>query len=58
MKLFLSSYYHDPDHPCGIVVLEFKEENFDKYILIRELYNKLMNSETKKEFINTFRICY
>ena len=48
MALFLSSYYYDLDHPSGIVAIEFKEENFDNYTLIKELYEELINSETKK----------
>ena len=48
MALFLSSYYYDLDNPSGIVAIEFKEENFDNYTLIKELYEELINSETKK----------
>jgi hypothetical protein len=47
-KLFLSSYYDDPDHPSGIIAIEFEEENFEKYQLMRDLYEELISSDQKK----------
>ena len=48
MALFLSSYYKDYDHPSGIVFIEFKNKKFDKYNLLKDLYQQLINSKTKK----------
>tara|TARA_B100001063_G_C16697522_1_gene520681 strand:+ start:28 stop:393 length:366 start_codon:yes stop_codon:yes gene_type:complete len=55
-KLFLSTYYDDPDHPSGIVALEFKEENFEKYKLMKDLYEELISSDTKKVTSNYYQV--
>ena len=41
-ELFLSAHYHDPDHPCGIVLLKIINEDFNNYILLKELYEEFI----------------
>ena len=45
--IYLSAYYHDADHPCGIVLLEFHEENFNSYNLLKELHEEFVNKNFK-----------
>jgi len=41
-ELYLSAYYHDPDHPYGIVLLKIIHEDFNNYILLKELYEEFI----------------
>ena len=47
-KLYLSSYYYDLDHPCGIVLLAFQKEDFSNYSLLKELYENFIEKKLKK----------
>ena len=47
-KLYLSSYYYDLDHPCGIVLLAFQKEDFSNYFLLKELYENFIEKKLKK----------
>ena len=61
-KLFLSSYYHDPDHPCGIVFIEFLHEDFKEGTLLKDLYKELIemkNIKTKQELaLESYKLQY
>ena len=61
-KLFLSSYYHDPDYPRGIVFIEFLHEDFKEGTLLKDLYKELIemkNIKTRQELaLESYKLQY
>tara|TARA_A100001037_G_scaffold219021_1_gene196940 strand:+ start:286 stop:669 length:384 start_codon:yes stop_codon:yes gene_type:complete len=48
MKLYLNSYFYDPDHPYGIIIMEITQEKIEKYPLLNSMYNELISSGEEK----------
>ena len=48
MKLYLNSYFYDPDHPYGIIIMETTREKIERYTLLNSMYNELISSGEDK----------
>ena len=54
MKLYLSSYFYDPDHPYGIVLMETSQEKLEKYPLLNSICTELIKTGETQEFTRDY----
>ncbi len=47
-KMYINAYYHDPDHPTGIVLIEIYKPDFSKYKYLKMLYNEFKINNFKR----------
>ena len=48
MKVYLNSYYHDYDHPYGIILIETSQEKLEKYPLLNSICTELIKTGNKQ----------
>lgn len=41
-EVYINIYYHDPDHPKGIVLIKACDESFTDYRVIQQLYQEFI----------------